>query len=69
MGINCGNCHEFAEDVLRLAKIGKIKLVENGCHSVIKYKGKYYDSEIPNGVDSIEDIPYVRRSNINPVQT
>jgi len=30
-------------------------------HIWIKYKGKYYDAEIPNGVKKLEDIPYIKR--------
>lgn len=30
-------------------------------HYVVRYKGRYYDAEVPGGVDSIEKIPVVKR--------
>jgi len=30
-------------------------------HYVIKYQEKYFDTEVPCGVDSIEDIPLLKR--------
>jgi hypothetical protein len=30
-------------------------------HVWFKYNGKFYDAEIPNGVEDIKDIPYIKR--------
>lgn len=30
-------------------------------HVWIKYKGKFYDAEVPKGVSKLEDIPYIKR--------
>ena len=30
-------------------------------HVWIKYKGKYYDAETPNGVEDWKDIPYIQK--------
>jgi hypothetical protein len=68
MAINCGLCHDFAYDVISLAECGNIVVVADHCHSIVHYKNKYYDSESPNGVDNVDDIPYVKRLNKDPVQ-
>lgn len=31
-------------------------------HVWVKYKGKYYDAETPNGVKDYADIPYIKRA-------
>lgn len=30
-------------------------------HALIKYEGKYYDAEVPEGVISLEELPVVKR--------
>ena len=31
-------------------------------HIWVKYKGKFYDAEVPNGVKEYKDIPYIKRA-------
>ena len=31
-------------------------------HSWVSYQGKFYDAEIPDGVNQLEDIPYFKRA-------
>ena len=69
LGINTGWCYDFAIDVLKHCADGKLVAVENESHYVVLYNQKYYDSETINGVDCIADIPYVKRANVNPVQS
>jgi len=30
-------------------------------HVWVKYQGKYYDAEVPNGVEDWKDLPYIQR--------
>lgn len=71
--INCGNCEELAHDVISLmgGESGSLVAVWNDeldetvndgdcqkpSHCFIRYRGKYYDSETPEGVSEWEDLP------------
>lgn len=33
---------------------------EDAHHCVIRYEGRFYDAECPQGVDRLEDLPYLR---------
>lgn len=68
--INEGECDLFADEVVR--RVAEARAVWdydldatgrwNHDHCFVEYKGKYYDSECPQGVDSWEDLPYFKRS-------
>ncbi len=57
-GINYGLCEDFAEDVCRLVSgaeawwTNELDDTDFGMPKIIKYNGRYYDSECPNGVDN-----------------
>lgn len=71
--INCGNCEEFARDVICLmgGESGSLVDVWNDeldetvndssnpkpTHCFIRYRGKYYDSETPEGVRDWQKLP------------
>ncbi len=78
--INCGNCEEFAADV-----IDALGMVEGDTitalwhdempdctaqenvwwsHKFIRFQGRYYDSECPEGVDEWRELPCFQN---NPV--
>jgi hypothetical protein len=56
--INCGRCEDWAYRVAEL--VGKGVTVydpEDECHTFIKYRGKFYDAECPNGVSDWKQLP------------
>jgi len=70
--INCGNCEEFAHDVIGILNGGKpceeteelsawwndeLDPQDEPCHKFIRYRGRYYDSQSPEGVDDWRDLP------------
>lgn len=69
--INGGDCLTFADEVSKLfqgayAAWGHTvdpDLVDGSEHCVIVYKGRFYDSQCPEGVDKIEDIPFWARED------
>lgn len=65
--INCGMCEDFAADVCSLVKGAEQfwgdELInedddpdEYAYHNIVRYQGRYYDSEHPNGVDDFREI-------------
>jgi hypothetical protein len=69
--INCGMCEDFGQDILDILNDSEAKgfwedeLIEGydyeknigGTHYFIRYKGRFYDSECPNGVDTWKQLP------------
>ena len=64
--INDGYCDIWAE--LFVEKFGgkhywSFEFPTGGCgHSWVKLNNKFYDAEVPNGVSSIEELPFVQRA-------
>jgi len=62
--INWGMCEDFAEDVCRLVPGAYAAWDDElggydgalGCHKMIVYGGRYYDSECPEGTEEWEDL-------------
>jgi hypothetical protein len=66
--INTGFCDIFAENLKKElgpeAKYNDTPYSDGSGtfgHTWIEYKGRYYDAEIPKGVDTIKEIPFVKR--------
>lgn len=53
--INLGQCFIWAYFTYLLFE--DVKLCDTDSHAFIKYRGKYYDSDRPNGVDSWLSLP------------
>ena len=73
--INNGMCEDFAEDLMSLLvepEMNTIWLDELSsspyfpAHKVLLYKGKYFDSECPDGVVDWKDLPICKRSKYFP---
>lgn len=70
--INDGFCYDFAEQVHALVPGVPIVwscdldpvLDERAgmCHAVLLYKGRFYDSEAPEGVATLYDLPFFQRA-------
>jgi hypothetical protein len=65
---NQGFCDDFANNLKKLypgAELWQTGISANPNTAVghvwIKYKGKYYDAETPNGVDTWKEIPHIKR--------
>lgn len=65
---NNGFCDLFAYEFIKKFKGGELWETydsdggrTNG-HVWVKYKGKFYDAEVPEGVKDYKDIPYIIRS-------
>lgn len=73
--INCGFCEDFAETVCRrfnngpnyagvrdyaVAEWVDEEKYDSVSHCVVCYGGRFYDAEVPDGVDSPDDLPCVR---------
>ena len=69
--INCGQCEDFALDVLEAAGLDSYSVfwhdempdctkdeANTFAHCFIKYAGRFYDSECAEGVDSWRELPY-----------
>lgn len=65
--INCGMCEDFANDVQDLVPGAEgfwgdeltepyEDFYQYGYHHIIRYNGKYYDSQHPQGVDDFRNI-------------
>lgn len=69
--INDGRCGDFARDVVAQVPGAKVvwdceittefERVPNSCHCVVEYRGRYYDSENPEGVDKLQDLQFYLR--------
>ncbi len=64
--INNGDCYTFA--VILSKKLNGSEIVDttgiDGCfpsHAAVKYKGKFYDAENPEGVASLQELTYNKR--------
>ena len=67
--INCGMCEDFGSDIIDILPecegYWEDELVEDfdydkdigGTHYFVCYKGKYYDSECPEGVEDWKQLP------------
>lgn len=53
--INQGHCFAWAYIAYNLFE--DVELWDTDIHAFIKYKGKFYDSDRPNGEDDWEDLP------------
>lgn len=69
--INCGQCEDFARDVVEAMGLNSDSMFWHDdmsdctedeaytfAHCFIKYAGRFYDSECPEGVDSWRELPY-----------
>lgn len=76
--INCGLCEDFANDVVTLFPEAEAlwgdEVIDAGddpdqyaYHCIIRYEGRYYDSQHIEGVDDFRDIsafnPSIRKAN------
>lgn len=66
--INAGGCEEFAEEVVERLGGHTDELTTDtflghpgGTHSYIKFRGRYYDAEAPEGVSQIGQLPVIQR--------
>lgn len=66
--INNGRCEEWAEAAKDALGRGESDFVEDMdpelydiAHIVLVLDGRYYDAQVPEGVDSLRDLPIVRR--------
>jgi len=66
--INCGYCDIFAEQVVEELREGEIEETafhaNNPQHVWVYYQGKYYDSEVPFGVDDWRELPIFLRNGV-----
>lgn len=69
--INCGDCEDFGEEIFNLFPDAVADWGDGFCngsddsdkyayHYIIEYKGKYYDSEHPNGVEDFRTMSAFR---------
>lgn len=70
--INNGLCRMFARRVSeRVSEDVTIEQIgfddRNPAHSWIKYKKRFFDAEVPEGVMSREELPFFRRNGINEI--
>jgi hypothetical protein len=64
--INSGSCDQFAKDLVATVGRGKEvwgnmidpEMPGSDSHCVAAIDGRYYDAEVPEGMDDIRDIPY-----------
>jgi len=69
--INCGQCEDFALDVIEAMGLDSFSMFWHDgmpdcteeeaytfAHCFIRYDGRFYDSECPEGVDSWRELPY-----------
>lgn len=61
ISINSGRCDEFAEEFAERVG-GEVMVDDYISHYFVKYNGRYYDSETPNGVTNYHDLPAAQRS-------
>lgn len=64
---NNGGCDMFAFEFMQRKPSAKKMITHQSDgdahgHVWVKYKGKFYDAEIPQGVDTIDQIPYIQRA-------
>lgn len=64
--INEGACDDFADEIQERfpwAELVDVPLNSDTIpsHTVLKYRGRYYDAEVPDGVRRIADLPVVQR--------
>lgn len=59
--INNGLCDQFVVRVSELCPDIEELVIEEGCHYCIKYDGKYYDAEEPEGVLKADQLPIMVR--------
>lgn len=53
--INCGQCFQWA--YLAFSLFDGVELYDLPHHAFVKYKGKYYDSECPEGEEDWRELP------------
>lgn len=68
--INAGNCYDFGRNVVEIMNIPGLEVIwgdsvdesmaAGDSHAVLRYEGRYYDAEHPDGVDDIRNITYFR---------
>lgn len=63
--INHGCCDDFAGDISRTVEgaepVWDDELGGQGDHCLIVYRGRFYDSETPDGVDDFRELPHYNR--------
>ena len=60
--LNFGYCDRWADFVLTHLDGAEEEILDTAPpHVVVRYQGKFYDAEIPEGVDYIEQIPFYNR--------
>lgn len=66
--INEGTCINFAIDVTTLWTGSEFEWddYDKPSHCYVVYKARYYDSECPDGVDDVSELPYFQR--LKPMQ-
>lgn len=64
--INNGLCEDFAETIESKVPGAQLFWLEeldskyqNDGHCIIKFEGRFYDAECPQGVDKLEEIPFL----------
>lgn len=62
--INYGQCFMWA--YLAHETFSGVELWDTGVHAFVKYRGKFYDSETPEGVNDLEDLPANTRRTFCP---
>lgn len=55
--INLGRCFSWA--YLAFVTFYGVELWDVSCHAFVKYRGKFYDSETPNGVERWQELPTI----------
>jgi hypothetical protein len=71
LSINTGNCDDFANDIVDACKCGQaiwgedigrlFKNVDPFGHCFFMYRGYFYDSEMPQGTNNPQNLPYYKR--------
>lgn len=69
--INEGDCSQFATKVVDRLGAGKVvwscdnpewdQVLGDWCRAFVEYEGKYYDSEAPEGVNTVFELPFYKR--------
>ena len=59
--INEGSCFHFARLLKRLIPECKVIWCDDWDHGYVRFRGRLYDSETPNGVKKYTQLPAIRR--------
>ena len=72
LDINEGECDQFAEAIIeRLGgereglRVAQLRAPRGGWHAYIRYQGRAYDAEVPDGVASELQLPFLQRWKVD----